>query len=259
MKLGIVIPLKSKSVSKNWNTTCGSLQRTLVSLEQQSDSQFEYIVVGHEAPDFLLGKTWNGNSIFHSIKEVPPPSKRDATQEHYTQDKNAKITKAIELLRDRDQKITMWFALDADDLVHKDLVKTVHSLNDPAGVILDNGYMYYPEQNRVISTTQLAQYCGSTGMVSDRYISQTGKVSLDNMQAIVFCRYSHMGLSKFFSDEIKQQFATPDDKLITYILAHGDNISDDYRNSIFAKFKALLKPYVKGTRPSTAFMNDFGW
>jgi hypothetical protein len=258
VSVGILIPLKSKQVSKNWNTTCLSLAKTIASLENQTNTQFDFMVVGHEPPDFISTKTWHGQSVFHSIEEVVPPASSGATQHDYTIDKNSKITKALMLLKKRNSAIKLWFALDADDLAHKDLVDTVCQLNEPAGVILNHGYLFYPQSNRVIKTDQFSMYCGSSGMIADKYINCPAEFDINTMKQIPFCRYSHMGLDAFFRNEIKQPFVSPDKALVTYILSHGDNISDDYRGSLMSRVKAWLKPYIKGRAPSQKFKEEFG-
>ncbi len=53
MKIGIVIPLKSKSVSKNWDVTSSNLLRTVKSIEMQACPDFRSVVVGHDIPDFF--------------------------------------------------------------------------------------------------------------------------------------------------------------------------------------------------------------
>lgn len=258
VKIGILIPLKSKQVSKNWQTTCKSLAATIASLENQTNKDFDYMVVGHEAPDFMMNKVWQSQVVFHSISEIAPPPSVGATQHEYTIDKNSKITKALILLKQRSPSIELWFALDADDLVHQNLINVVSQLSEPAGVILNQGYLYYPQRNRVMPTQQFSMYCGSSGMIADKYINCPTEFSLETMKQVPFCRYSHMALDSFFNKEIKQAFVVPNKPLVTYILAHGDNISDDYRGSIIAKFKGWLKPFIKGRAPSKQFKQEFG-
>ncbi|MDE0940370.1 MAG: hypothetical protein OSA43_10475 [Pirellulales bacterium] len=51
-KLGIVIPLKSKMASRNWDVTTVTLQFTIDSILNQTDARYEVAVVVHEKPDF---------------------------------------------------------------------------------------------------------------------------------------------------------------------------------------------------------------
>ena len=258
MKIGILIPLKSKQVSKNWDITCKSLDATIKSLENQSDKEFDYMVVGHESPDFLVDKTWHGKSVFHSISEIQPPPAVGATQHDYTIDKNSKIVKGIMLLKERNTEVKLWFPLDADDLIHQDLVKIIGQYDDPAGVILEHGYMYYPTNNRIVKTDNFSMYCGSSGMIADRYIQCPHVFTSESIKEVPFCRYPHMNLDKFFTSEINQSYKIPKAFLATYILAHGDNISDGYRESLLTQLKAKCKPYIKGRKPNKVFKREYG-
>jgi glycosyltransferase involved in cell wall biosynthesis len=53
MKLAIVIPLKSKTVSNDWALVESNLKRTITSINNQTSRNFRLIVVGHEEPYFL--------------------------------------------------------------------------------------------------------------------------------------------------------------------------------------------------------------
>ncbi|OZG73423.1 hypothetical protein BTA51_10380 [Hahella sp. CCB-MM4] len=257
MKLGIVIPLKSKQVSRNWQVTCESLKKTVGSLLNQTNTNFDFIVVGHECPDLLKDMSWQGKPVFHSITEIAPPNFEGVTQDDYTKDKNSKIAKGIMLLKERNEEVEYWFPLDADDLVSKQLVSTIDSLPAVAGMILDGGFLFYNRQNRILPCSQLSQYCGSTGIIADQYINCPDTFSQESIRSIPFCRYSHMGLDKFFEKEAKAPYKVIQDKLVVYILSHGDNISDGYRESKLSQLKAYLKPYLKGRKPGKAFMESY--
>ena len=55
MTFGIVIPLKSKKISRDWNVTSGTLERTINSVLAQTDGDFIVVVAGHDKPEFMDG------------------------------------------------------------------------------------------------------------------------------------------------------------------------------------------------------------
>ena len=87
MRLGIVIPFKSKKVSRDWEASCTYLQRTLASIHGQTADNYSLVVVVHEKPEFLTSNY--GKVNFHSL-EIPPPYLGKATHMEYVLDKNLK-------------------------------------------------------------------------------------------------------------------------------------------------------------------------
>ena len=75
MKLGIVIPLKAKLVAKDWPTTCKNLERTVSSILNQSSSNFQAVVVGHDCPEFIQTISDDARSKIQFLKFdlFPPP------------------------------------------------------------------------------------------------------------------------------------------------------------------------------------------
>lgn len=252
--LGIVIPLKSIATSSCWESTSQSLIATLKSVLNQTSKDFYVIVVGHEEP-LKLDELGAQKDIFYSVsEELPPPPSVNATQEQFTFDKNSKISKGIELLRQRYSDITLWFALDADDLIEESLVETVLEALPFSLFSLDCGYMYYAQANRVIETRELSQYCGSTAIVHNDYLL------FDENGVLISCPFltqSHMGISHYFKQLPDTKVKTTSLPLVMYSLGHGENISDGYRNW-FQKMLATLKPYLKGSGVSTELAKSFG-
>ncbi len=53
MKIGIVIPFKSKEVAKDWKIACKNLNATVDSVLNQNSRNYKAVVVGHDQPDFF--------------------------------------------------------------------------------------------------------------------------------------------------------------------------------------------------------------
>lgn len=255
--LGIVLPLKSKRVSNNWQLVCQNLEKSIASIQNQTDSNFDFIVVGHEAPDSIKEMQWNGNPVFHSIEEVSPPLMENPTQLDYERDRVSKIAKGIQLIKSRNKKVNYWYPVDADDLLHKELVSTVNQSKQVAGFSIQNGFKYYAMNNRIILEKEMHAWCGSTGIVADEHINCPTTISHESIRSLVFCRYTHMGLTDFFEKELKLPFIIPEQPLLAYSIDHGENLSLFYRQKLIVKIKSKLKPYIKGQRANQAFYENF--
>jgi hypothetical protein len=251
MKLGIIIPLKSRQVASHWLTVCNSLKKTLNSIINQTNNNYKVQIVGHEKPDFLNDSNYSCFD-FHSITEISPPTKKEGiteiTQEQYTLDKNMKIAKGMQLLYSSTKDITHWFVLDADDLLNKYFMAICDKTDSSSGAIINKGYIYYANAERVIKCNELSLYCGSTGIIPIKNCTPPSQINENTIQKIPFCRYSHMNLGDFFTKELQTSYQKFSENLVIYVLENGENISDGYRNKWLVALKQKLKPYIKGKK-----------
>jgi hypothetical protein len=260
--IGIVIPLKSAAVSKNWQVTCEQLKSTINSIENQNDKRYRYVVVGHECPKFLIGaKLANGVSVFHKIIELeaPEPSKHELNQAFLTNDKNMKIAVGIRELASAYNDIQYWFPLDADDLIRSDFVEKILSLPKKAGVVLNKGYIYYSQINRKRLVSRFYEHCGSSCLIAKEVFELPDIIDSKSMLTIPFCNFAHMNMIQYFENKIKSSFHLLNEGIIMYVVGHGENISSlyEYEKSKLNKIKAMIKPFVFGSKLSHRDKSNF--
>lgn len=262
MSVGIVIPLKSRKVSRDWDATCRTLKATLLSVLNQSSNDYRIVVVGHDIPGFLHDLKRGGSPIFHSFLELETPEVHDRhdlkdKMKLLDRDKNMKVAKGIALLRSYYSDINFWYPLDSDDLVHRDLVKLILDSTITHGRVINNGYFWYKDINRIISAGNLSAYCGSTLILADRHIPEYSEIDDNTLNTIPFCNTPHMHYLKFLTETLGEAEPILKESLLTYTLASGDNISDGYRDSWLQQIKQKLKPFILGKKPDKAFYTDF--
>lgn len=247
MKIGIVIPLKSKAASKKWDTTCDSLEDTVRSIDNQTSNQFEAVIVGHDCPEFFLK---NKHKVFFHTLETPPPDKNasEFTQDDYTLDKNKKIVRGMQLLKKKD--ITYWYTLDADDLLDRNFIEKISNMDCKSGCILDGGYIIYKKYKLVVPHDNLSLVCGSTSILSNKLFRIPDNLDYESMKKVPWCRYPHMDMDKYFEIELNKPYLHISDRFIGYVLGHGDNCSDGYRSNYYYRIKSFLKPFLIGRRLS---------
>ncbi|MDB4695144.1 glycosyltransferase family 2 protein [bacterium] len=246
MKLGIVIPLKAKSASRNWQATTTALHRTLRSVRQQSHPAFEAIVIGHDRPCFM--DDFQSHVTFTSIT-TPPPTLKTASEfatdnRRFTLDKNSKILRGMQSLLERD--ISHWFTLDADDLLCVNFVETLVTDGCEHGAIIDGGYLIYPHLGRFIHCSELSQYCGSTSVLAAEQVGIPQEATSPDTVDCPWFRYPHTKMHSYFKEERNIPYTDFSDPIVGYVLGHGDNCSDGYRNGLFHRLSAKLKPWIKG-------------
>ncbi len=243
MKLGIVIPLKAKSASRNWEATTTALHRTLCSVRQQSQASHEAIVIGHDRPQFMdefqphitFAETTNPAPTLTTASEFSNKNNR------YTFDKNFKILRGMQLLLER--TISHWYALDADDLLCENFVETLAADGCKNGAVLDGGYLVYPHIRRYIACSELSQYCGSTSVLTAEQVRITQDATTSHC---AWFRYPHTKMHSYFQDELDISYTRVFDPIVGYVLGHGDNCSDGYRTSTLNRLCSKIKPWLKG-------------
>lgn len=247
MKIGVVIPLKAQKISKDWDEVSASVCRTLNSVLNQSSKEYSVVVVGHDKPLLLAEKAHNSEDIFVHFDDSPPPvTDHDemSNQLKYERDRCSKILKGLIHLKNANRGITHWFALDADDLLHQDFVKTLSNIEKADAYLIENGYFYF-EHSRVFNKTdEFYIYCGSSAVISDKYFNLPAKVEEENFRYMPFGNISHVHMKQYFIDN-KIDFKVPDKRLLVYVRENGDNISDGYVDSFVKKLKLKLGMHAR--------------
>lgn len=259
MKLGIVIPLKAKLVSRNWDITSMCLERTLRSVEAQTSENWDAIVVGHDKPDFLNNDTFK--TRFSTIETPSPFPPRDAHRtvnwdwvKDRAHDRNRKIIRGMQLLSNK--AIDYWYYLDGDDFIHRKFVESLSAIDLKAGAVLEHGYLWYSGLRRIIPHFDMVNLCGSTAILRNSDTEIPNDLDPKQYHNVAFCR-DHRNYRQFFVESRGGEYVQIRTPLLAYSVGHGDNSSDGYRNTIIKRLKAWAKPYVRGRKIDPATAHDF--
>jgi hypothetical protein len=260
MKIGIVIPLKSQRVSRDWKSTSSCLEATLRSLTKQTSAHWIAVVVGHEKPNIDWNSLSDKISWLHSKHDLPPIREGGSFTKHTDfnriLDKNRKT--AIGMRNLAPQGVTDWFVLDADDLVHRDFVKTLASLPSQAGWVIPNGYLWYQDLKRYMPTKNLLNLCGSTAIIHTSLFDVPKSGRDEDLKMIPWCRMSHSSMEAFLLPHLAGSEPTFPLPATAYTLSHGDNCSDEFRTSIKARLKLWVKKRILTSAVTRQFATDFG-
>lgn len=262
MMIGIVIPLKAKSISQNWEVTCKNLGMTLNSIDSQTCDLFTAMVVGHDQPEYFdHPDPSRKKSKFIYFDEASPPQKgpdESQNQLNYEKDRCSKILKGVKTLKKKHSEITHWFALDADDVIHKDFVKVLQKYDPADNVVLDNGYFYYKSTGIINMEDEFSAYCGSSSVLSDDLFKISSEVNSVNFRSIPFGAVSHVHMRKYLIGKGFKVFV-PKDRLIMYVRENGENISNAaYCNTVYGKFKRFAKMILRYKFLSKELKSNFG-
>lgn len=127
------ISLASRQVTADWARTEELLGHTLRSVLNQSDPRFSVVICGHERPH--LAELDDPRVLFIPADHAPPAK---ASTGGFRGDKMRKRRLIGALLRQRGGGY--FFPLDADDLVHRDVVAHVLKDDNRRGYLIEAGY-----------------------------------------------------------------------------------------------------------------------
>ena len=149
------IALKPKSASSDWQLVENNLRRTIRSA-RASDPTASVLVACHDEPEL--------RDVSDGVTAVRVPFSEPASPADGGRDKSAKRRHAAAWLRETmhdDDAVYVMF-LDADDLVHRDLVAHVRSGREPSYVVR-SGYIADLERGLVRKRrTEFDKTCGSS-------------------------------------------------------------------------------------------------
>lgn len=255
--IGVVIPLKSRVAAKDWRVTCNALQCTVNSLSQQVSKNYRAVVVGHERPDI----SFSDSVEFHSLDFPLPALGQGGSYQNRQQfdrilDKNRKIVRGLQILEHPD--IKYWFYLDADDLLDLEFIALIEHLSPRSGCVIDGGYFVYRRVRRYLYTGQLSAHCGSTCVLAAETFRVPTSLQRDDLAQVPWCRYSHRHMFRFFEEELGEPCQRVLEPVVSYVLGHGDNCSDEFRRNPLAALKSRMKPWIRGKRLSSSLCARFG-
>ena len=217
--------------------------------------------MGHDCPDSLTNIQHSGSDVFVEFDEFAPPEITDdepSNQIRYETDRCSKIIKGIKYLRSQDEDITHWFALDADDLLHEDLVEVLSKHEGYDAYLFENGYFYY-EQSRIFNVTnEFYNYCGSSSIISDKFYTHIPTEITDtSFRKVSAINVSHVNIKRFFESNGINCYI-PTERLVMYVRDNGDNISDSYVDSFYKKLRAKLAMLLRARILFRRTQSSFG-
>lgn len=262
MKIGIVMPLKAKAVSKDWKITSENLHSTVNSVINQTNRSFCAAVIGHDKPDFMDHLKAESNCSFIEYTEFEPPVIDDneaQNQLKYEFDRCTKILKGIMTLKTENPDITHWFSLDADDLIRNDFVEKLEKYSQADSIILENGYFYFKKNGVLNIEDEFSAYCGSCTILSDKLLKKLpAKIDEKSYRATLFGDVSHVHMRKHIT-ALGHSIAIPNERLIMYVRDNGENISNAaYCNTPIKKFKKFVKMRLRSKNIDKEVKLGFG-
>jgi len=254
------IPLRSAKTSTDWKNTQALLGATLRSVLRQSDSRWRVVVCGHDMPD--IAEIADPRVEFIASTYPPPPRPQPGQGGRIRDDKLRK--RVIIGLRLSKLGGGYYMDLDADDLIHRDLVGT--ALATEHGCIITAGYICDAMKSRIaplpgVLSVDFDRVCGSTAVI--RYEQREFPQNPGgDILSCPFVAASHHGYLRGKCDEIGRPLSVVPFSAAIYVVNTNENVSfvDTRRGEDGSRLLSLIRAHAITDRNKLGEIADqFGW
>ncbi|WP_156760948.1 glycosyltransferase family 2 protein [Microbacterium karelineae] len=160
--LAFVTSLRHPDNAADYGRVEELLRRTLRSIAAQTSDDYVVIVVGNRAPSFALPPRMRFVPV--DFPPQPEPTKREERWETVVVDKGSKL--GVGLLAAREYEPDHVMVVDADDFVHRDLVRWVGARSaESGGWLIADGWRYSSARGAGERIDDLYRVCGTCYIV----------------------------------------------------------------------------------------------
>lgn len=221
------IPLRAKACSQNWKLVCKNLEQTLLSLSRQSCLNFKVLIACHERPDVDSF----GLDVEFVISDMPHPDVDAVNQKgEPVSDKPTKKRLLGMALSQQAHQSFYYMHLDADDLVHPDLVAITLADDNKQGYLIEKGIMFDCSNGKIglcdPDHSPFWQQCGSCAVVYFELEDLPIKLKDNNCYFTKFQRHREYPNIAAQHDRPLTPYS---DYMGVYIVNHGENNVTVYR------------------------------
>jgi len=250
------ISLKSATVSNDWDQTQILLGGTLRSIFRQSDPRWRVIICGHEMPD--IPEMADRRVEFVASEHRPP---QGGVGRLARADKYRKRFIIGERLRSLGGGYFM--ALDADDLLHRDLVAT--GLATQHGCLITTGYIFDAASNAIapmpgVLSVDFDRICGSMAIIQHEQEDFPQSWN-DEAFASHFGRLMSHGYARGIQEESGRPLSIVPFPAAIYVTNTGENITyiDKRRDGRSCLASMVQAHAITDPQKLDEIADHFGW
>ncbi|MBL8579966.1 MAG: glycosyltransferase family 2 protein [Mesorhizobium sp.] len=219
------VTLASSRTVQDWALTCNLLKSTLKSVLRQSDPRLRVIICGHEMPD--LAELRDERVEFMSLQGPPPYQPTKFRTDKFR--KRLNVGKRLHQLGGG-----YYMQLDADDIVHRDLVDYVLRERHPNGHLIPKGYACDWTAGLVapvpgVWRLSLERVCGSTSVLWFNRPDLPSSKTTSEQLLFNMCS-QHNSIPIAFEEELRY-LEIMDLPAVIYTMNHSQNLSFSLQRS----------------------------
>lgn len=249
-KVAFIVPLKERGTSADWDLTCKSVNATLRSLSSQTDDDFRIILVCNDLP------------VFHREYAALECLETDIRIEGAFSTEKGRLNKQRKVLRAllhlKDEPPEMVMSVDADDLIHRDLIRHVKRTPNSDGFIVNRGYRYRIGKSGLRKCLNYHLVSGSSLIFPYRRDDFDAISSSDEVDAHHFSRQAHPRPGEAIFRELGKSFTYIPFFAGIYLQGHEHSLRDQSRIEAQA-VPSTPHEGAKSRRRLLRRANDLGW
>lgn len=158
--LAFVTSLRHPQNANDYGQVEALLRSTLASISAQTVDDYIVVVVGNQAPSFPLPERVEYVQVGF---DAPAPPGNPTSRDDVRRDKGRKL--AVGLIAARKYAPDYAMIFDADDYLHRDLVKFVSDHPGTPGWVVTKGWIYSKHRNSYRRLNRFNTWCGSCYIV----------------------------------------------------------------------------------------------
>jgi hypothetical protein len=260
--IGFVVPVKPRSLSKDWAYDNLLLERTARSICAQTDQAFRLVIVYNDVPQINFT---HPNIIFlhypFPAVEVHEIEDLDYVRKHYPDnyavrmlDKGKKIHYGCRKCIEEGSDYIM--GVDSDDLVSNRLADFVNREGSPEkpGWRINKGYMHEENSRMLVKSNELQDINGST------HIIRKDLITIPDFSTNVFWNYNLFEAHGYTRARIKDYHGELLEDYPSFgviYMIHRNNYSSVLQLTTRRTFKNVIKKIVRGKLVSATIRNEF--
>lgn len=265
IKFSIIIPFRPKAQSVDWENECLLLQKTILSVLQQSYQNFKILVIYTDLPiDFIVDDKVIYIHFQYGFQPYEEIINNDLLFSYFKSkilvvrrwDKARKVMYGIKIAKELNCDYSM--ILDADDHISKYLLNYMaieSELYECPGWYIDQGFVYKNSDSYLIRIPNKMNYLnGSTHVLQNKFISIPDFTSQEWQKYNIFTDHG------WIKDRVKQEFNIELRKIpfpaVVYFV-HSSNVSNIRNKEYRISIKTVLKRLLRGIRLTESLRSEF--
>jgi glycosyltransferase involved in cell wall biosynthesis len=179
--LAFITSLRHPQNSADYSRVESLLRATLRSIAQQTSDDYVVIVVGNQKPSFEFRPTEHFVAV--DFPPPAPPTGPKTARAPFVWDKGTKI--GIGLVAAREFQPDRVMVFDADDFIHRDVVKRTAGSPSHPGWVIDRGWIYSKERNAYRAVKRFNRVCGSCHILPFESYGVSEELTVESTQSEV--------------------------------------------------------------------------
>ena len=246
-------PLAAKKSVVNWELTCDLLHRTIQSLQNQTCSEFRSIICCHDIPQFAEGLDERFQFVEHPFN--PPEDARTISGENNGV-RDMMLKRDVALYFADPDPGDFLFLLDADDLLHTDVVREIVALPETNGVLLNSGYEFCQRSKRLLQRSNMVSRSGTSFALSGRLVVPPSSLDEEDLKKTLYHSVWHSNVIEYLEEGSHPHTYLEGERVI-YRTNTSLNHSDWFRRGKLIRTAKHRLKYMLGRRVTPEDKKNF--